>query len=86
MTVSKDIDYDLFFRRVLGMTIHHDIPKRLCGDLMIHLHKLRTVFRKDLSCPHVDLLSITGRSEHDGVFCIVSNIGVILAFGRHVLQ
>ena len=85
MTVSKDICYDLSFKRGLGVAIHHDIPKRLCGDLMVHLHQLRTVFSKDLFRSNVDLLSITGRSEQDRALCIASNIGVILAFGKHVL-
>ena len=85
MTVSNDICYDLSFRGGLGVTIHHDIPKRLCSDLIVHLHKLRTVFSKDLFRSNVDLLSITGRSEQDRALCITSNIGVILAFGKHVL-
>lgn len=86
ITCSENIGYDLFFRRGLGVTIHHDIPIRLCSFAMIDFHKSGFIFGKDLFCSTVHLLTITEATKHDGILCIAWNVRVLFSFRKHILQ
>lgn len=84
MTLSKNIGYHLSFRRGLRMTIHHDIPIRLSGFSMVHIHKPGALFSKDLFRPDINLFTVARRSEHDRILSVGWSVRVLFSIREHI--
>ena len=85
LTVTKDIGDHLLICCRLRLIIHQHVSVGLCGDVLIHLHKMGTVFGKNPLCDNVNLFSVTGTSKQSHVLSVSTNIVVKFSFRKHVL-